>query len=67
MTNFVFASELFVQVVLMDYEMVGEDIVRNSSQIHFEKTGGFVTAVAYKSFVTPDMRIVADTRWWFND
>ena len=31
MTNFVFASELFVQVVLMDYEMVGEDIVRNSS------------------------------------
>jgi hypothetical protein len=43
----------FIQMILMDEKVIGEDVERYAGKIHLKETGGFVPAVSNKTLVTP--------------
>lgn len=52
-THFILPGCFFVEMTLMNEEVIGEDVVRDAGQIHLKKASSFVTTVANKPFVTP--------------
>lgn len=43
----------FIQMILMNEKVIGEDIERYAGKIHLKETSGFVPAVSNETFVAP--------------
>lgn len=54
-------SRFFVQMLLMDDEMVCKNIVVDPREIHFEEAGRLVSSVANKAFFAPNGYFVNTT------
>jgi hypothetical protein len=53
MAHFMLTCCFFIQMILMNEKVIGEDVERYAGKIHLKETGGFVPAVSYKTLVTP--------------
>lgn len=60
-TYLVLPRRFFVSVVLVDDKVIGEDVERDSGNVHLEETRCLIRAVPYEAFVAPAYMRVAYT------